>query len=399
MSWDDELKATAITYDALPNSKITSPASAVFGLPPAGAPARASSGSSDGCIVGGASSGTPAKGAVVSATMSPTLRQAAGLDGEGLDREELDAADGAGEYAGATAADPAVSADATRLGATVASGGNIEPGAADTPDDIDELSGKTIARVEAAEATELDSKASASVNSPLLGELINDLAAASAGFKRAIPAACITCPACNGKHRTHTCRVPLHERPRKQDRPRPKATENQPSSEPHLESTETGTALQDDASRLGRQRKRKVVWEPKPEGKRVNRNVLGSKGKKEPLLVYQGRSGRGGTSSSISNTGWQQPDMSQPAMQPNWAAGPRPATGGNPGSSKMISGGREKPAPSNTSKTPPSWGPVPEICVQESVGKRIACYWDTVRACCWFCVHAPNYAALVVDSW
>lgn len=387
MAWDDQLKGNA--YDTSPNSNAASPGSAVSSPPAAGAPAAATSGSSDGYIVGGPSSSTPAKGALPSFTMSPTLRQAVGLDGEGLDGEELGGADGAREYTGATAADPAVlSVGTTGLGATVRSGGNVEPGAADTLDDVDELSGKATATHEAAVATELHSNASANVDSPLLSEHINDLAAASAraGFTRTVPAACITCPACNGKHRGHTCHVPPNERPQKQDRRQ--AQEKQPSIAAHSESTDTASALQDDASRLGRQRKRKVVWEPKPEQKRVSHNVSGAKGKPEPQQVLP--KGRSGGTSSISNTVWQQP------------GGPRLASGGNAVRSRMASGGSGKPAPSKTAnKTPPAFGPVPEICVQENVGRRIACYWDVdqVRACCCSCARALNCAALVVDGW
>lgn len=222
---------------------------------------------------------------------------------------------------------------------------------------------------------DIDSQAAGNAGSSLASANTSDLVAAGTGFSRPVPQACLTCPACNGKHRSHTCNVPQNERPVKQGRV--VVQKNSDVSHAELLRFAKESAHQDMNPRAGRQRKRKVVWEPKPEEKRVVHS------RPQPQQLATGRSGG---SSNIANTAWQQPDafeqMFQNERTGGGAVGPRSANSATTGLSRIGSrGSGEKPAKkrNNKKKVPPAYGPVQDICLEEHIGQRVATYWDIDR--------------------
>lgn len=210
--------------------------------------------------------------------------------------------------------------------------------------------------------------------------LLNELAAASAGFAKSIPAESAQ------RRRTGTATAKSAERrstgtetARNEDRQLPTAATRLPGSGDPVQQHDGSTsgALQSSqpaVSRTGRQIKRKVAWTAEPEHRPCR-----------PKTTVAGRSGGGIVNN---NAAWQLPPNTYAlgANQPVYmgaAAIPQVANQAN----MVQSRPRPKVRPAlNTTKNRskkksalPDFPPIPIIALQENVSRRIASFWDVDR--------------------
>eukprot|EP01043_Picozoa_sp_COSAG02_P000409 COSAG02_NODE_7_length_64539_cov_120.393482_42_plen_401_part_00 len=343
--------------------------------------ATASSGGGIGSNLGGMTGNMFANNMIASTlSMSPTLLRAVGVEG----------ANDIEECPDATSPVRADAADATDVGPNIRSGESTEHRveSASTYSDQSSAVGTNAAMDKPVDngTTELHAQAAGNVGSPFASANRSDLVAAGTRFNRPIPEACLDCPACNGKHRSHTCNVPQNERPGKQDRLVVEKKSNVTDAELRSFDHPTQSAQQDMSSRSGRQRKRKVPWEPKPDEKRAVHS--------RPQPRQQSAVGRSGGASSITNTAWL-----ENVRTGGGAAGPRAANSANTGLSRtggISGGGAKKPVKKRNykKKAPPAYGPVPDLCSHENIGQRVATYWDIDRvSCIALCCVCHNFCA------